>query len=73
MTGDPDPRRAAALAALERAAVARRDAVGAARLAGSAGVIRGAVEAGVPVTVVAEVFDVSRQAVYAVLREGDGS
>lgn len=73
MTGDPDPRRAAALEALERAAVARRDAVGAARLAGSAGVIRGAVVAGVPVARVAGVLGVSRQAVYAVLREGDGS
>ena len=72
MTGDPDPRRAAALEALERAAVARRDAVGAARLAGSAGVIRGAVEAGVPVARVAGVLGVSRQAVYAVLREEEG-
>ena len=70
MTGDPDPRRAAALEALERAAVARRDAVGAARLAGSADVIHAAVEAGVPVAMVAGVLGVSRQAVYAVLWEG---
>lgn len=69
MTGDPDPRRAAALEALERAAVARRDAVGAARLAGSAGVIHAAVVAGVPVARVAGVLGVSRQAVYSVLRE----
>ena len=73
MVSDPDPRRAAAIAALEVAAAARRDAVGAARLAGSADVIHAAVEAGVPVAMVAGVLGVSRQAVYAVLREVEGS
>ena len=73
MRGVVGRRGGAALGGWERAGVAGRGALGAARLGGSAGVIRGAVEAGVPVTVVAEVFDGSRQAVYAVLREGDGS